>query len=156
MNAVVYGFLCNKSSGTYSANQRPVFDQMTVKKINAATTTDELIVEATVSDPDANSRIYKVEFFDSWHKIGEAFEAPYKINWTCAGTRDFEITAKVYDELGAIGKSTILKRVNIITALITPEKVDPQLKIFPNPTNGQINFQFQYVDNRFIQLTIFN
>jgi len=156
MNAVVYGFLCDKASVTYSANQKPVFDQFTVKKTNSGTTTDELIVEATVSDPDANSRIYKVEFFDSWHKIGEAFEAPYKINWTCAGTRDFEITAKVYDELGAIGKSTILKRANIITALITPEKAEPQIKIYPNPTNGLINFQFQHVGNKTIQLSIFN
>ncbi|MBA4410037.1 MAG: glycoside hydrolase family 9 protein [Bacteroidota bacterium] len=156
MNAVVYGFLCDKSSGTWSANQRPVFDKMTVKKINPETASDNLIIEASVSDADANSRIYKVEFFDTWHKIGEAFEAPFKINWTTSGTNNFELTAKVYDELGAIGKSTILKRANIITALNTPEKADPQLKIYPNPTNGQINFQFQHVDNRFIQLTIYN
>lgn len=156
LNAVVYGFLCDKFHGTYSANQKPVFNQITVKKINTATSTDNLIIEAIVSDPDPDNRIYKVEFFDSWHKIGEAFDAPYQINWTCAGTKAFEITAKVYDELGAIGKSAILKRANIITALNTPEKAEPNIKIYPNPTNGQINFQFQHVDNRCIQLTIFN
>lgn len=156
MNAVVYGFLCDKTTGTFSANQRPVFEKMTVKKTNLGTNTDDLIIEANVSDPDAGSRIYKVEFFDTWHKIGEAFEAPYKINWTCSGTRDFEITAKVYDQLGAIGKSNVLKRASIITALVQPEKTDTQISIYPNPTDGQINFQFQGIDNKTIQLSIFN
>ncbi|HEX7583283.1 MAG TPA: glycoside hydrolase family 9 protein, partial [Prolixibacteraceae bacterium] len=155
-NAIVYGFLCDKANGSFVANQRPVVNTMTVKKTNIGAATDDLIIEATVADTDADSRIYKVEFFDTWHKIGEAFEAPYQINWTCSGTRNFEITAKVYDQLGAIGKSTILKRANIITALNTPEKAEPQIRIYPNPTNGQINFQFQNVDNKTIQLTIFN
>jgi hypothetical protein len=129
---------------------------MTVRKTNADKATDELIVEATVSDPDAGSRIYKVEFFDSWHKIGEAFEAPYKINWTCTVTHDFAITAKVYDELGAVSKSGILKRASLITSVITPEKRESQLNVYPNPGTGQFNFQFLQVDNRTIQLSIFN
>jgi len=156
MNAVVYGFLCDTAKGTYLANQRPLFDKITVRKTNVGTTTDELIIEANVSDPDADSRIYKVEFFDSWHKIGEAFEAPYKINWTCSGTRNFDISAKVYDELGATNKSVNLKRASLITAVIIHEKAEPQLNVFPNPSDGQFNFQFQHVDNLFIQLTIFN
>jgi hypothetical protein len=156
LNAVVYGFLCDKATGTYLANQRPVFTKMTVKKTNAETTTDDLIIEATITDPDVDSRIYKVEFFDSWHKIGETFEAPYKINWTCSGTRDFEITAKVYDELGATNKSASLKRASIITSLNNPEKTEPQLNVFPNPSNGQINFQLQHVSNHSIKLSIFN
>ena len=156
LNAVTYGFLCGTPSGNYLSNQRPAFDKMTVRKTNASTATDELIIEATVSDPDADSRIYKVEFFDSWHKIGEAFEAPYKINWTCSGTRDFDIAAKVYDELGATNKSVILKRVSLITAVINHQKGEPQLNVFPNPSNGQFNFEFQNVDNQFIELTIFN
>ena len=156
LNSVVYGFLCDTASGTYLANKKPSVDKMTARKTNAGTVTDELIIEATVSDPDADSRIYKVEFFDSWHKIGEAFEAPYKINWTCSGTRDFAITAKVYDELGASNKSVILKRASLITAVIDHENGAPQLNVFPNPSNGEFNFHFQNVDNQFIQLTIFN
>jgi hypothetical protein len=42
LNAVVYGFLCNSSVGTYQANQRPTFDKMTVTKANVETVTDEL------------------------------------------------------------------------------------------------------------------
>jgi hypothetical protein len=156
LNAVVYGFLCDASSGTYLANQKPLFDEMTVRKTNAATTIDELVIEAAVSDPDADSRIYKVEFFDSWHKIGEAFQAPYKINWTCSPTRNFSITAKVYDELGATSQSNILKRASLITGLMNPDKAEPQLDVFPNPSSGTFNFHFNHVDNRFIQLSIFN
>ena len=156
LNAVVYGFLCDKSSGTFLANQKPTVDQMTVRKTNADKATDELTVEATVSDPDAGSRIYKVEFFDSWHKIGEAFEAPYRINWTCSGTHDFAITAKVYDELGAANKSDILKRASLIASSINPERGEPQLNVFPNSGTGQFNFRFLKVENRVIQLSIFN
>ena len=156
LNSVVYGFLCDTASSTYLANKKPLVDKMTARKTNAGIVTDELILEATVSDPDVDSRIYKVEFFDSWHKIGEAFEAPYKINWTCSGTRDFAITAKVYDELGASNKSVILKRASLITAVIDHENGAPQLNVFPNPSNGEFNFHFQNVDNQFIQLTIFN
>jgi hypothetical protein len=155
-NAVVYGFLCDKKLDSYLPNQRPVFNTMTVKKINPETTSDNLIIEATVSDPDAGDRIYKVEFFDSWHKIGEAFEAPYKINWTCSGTRDFDITAKVYDKLGAMAKSVSLKRASIITALQTPERKNPRLNVFPNPSSGQINFQLQDAQNQSVKLSIFN
>ena len=156
LNAVVHGFLCDKATETYAANQKPVVSKVTIKKINVETTTDNLIIEASVSDPDADSRIYKVEFFDSWHKIGEAFEAPYQINWICAGTRDFEITAKAYDELGATTKSAILKRTSIITSSISPEKSEPQLNVFPNPGSGHFNFQYNQVENRSVKLSIYN
>lgn len=156
LNAVVYGFLCDKASGTFLANQRPVFDNITVKKVNPESSSDNLIIEASVSDPDARSRIYKVEFFDTWHKIGEVFGAPYKINWTTSGTNNFEITAKVYDQLGAVGKSASLKRSNIITAAIAPENIHPQLRIYPNPSSGIVNFEYQNTDNKTIKLTIFN
>jgi len=156
LNAVVYGFLCDKADAAFAENQKPVVNQMTVKKINAEPTTDNLVIEATVSDPDADSRIYKVEFFDSWHKIGEAFEAPYQINWICPGTHDFSVTAKVYDELGANTKSVILKRSSIITSFVSPEKAEPRLRVFPNPGNGLFKFQFQQVDNRSVELSIFS
>ena len=155
-NAVVYGFLCDTTAGTYMANQRPAFDKITVRKTNAGTSTDVLIIETDVSDPDADSRIYKVEFFDSWHKIGESFEAPYKISWNCSATHDFSITAKVYDELGATNQSVILKRASLITSVTNPQKGAPQLTVFPNPSSGEFNFQFNQVQNQFVELSIFN
>lgn len=156
LNAVTFGFLCDKADGTFSANQRPVIEKMTIKKINAETASDELIVEAAVADPDAGGRIYKVEFFDSWHKIGEAFEAPYSIRWTCPGTHDFTITAKVWDELGATAKSNGLKRASVITAANHPVKEKIHLNVYPNPANQQFNFQYRHVYNKSIELAIFN
>ena len=156
MNAATFGFLCDGSAGTYAANQRPVVNKMTITKTNTGTISDELTIEADVTDPDADSRIYKVEFYDSWHKIGEAFEPPYKINWTCAGTKDFSITAKVYDELGAIGKSAIQKRASIITAVNQSDKNKYQLSVYPNPTNKEFNFHYQNIGNKSIELSIYN
>lgn len=155
-NAVVYGFLCHKKNDQFTANQRPAFQSFTVKKINPETSTDNLVIEAAVSDPDAGGRIYKVEFFDGWHKIGEVFEAPYKIDWTCAATRDFDITARVYDELGAVSKSVSLKRSSIITALLAPELKAPRIFVFPNPTSGQVNFQLPEAQSHWVRINIFN
>jgi hypothetical protein len=155
-NAVTFGFLCDTVSGVYAANQRPVMNKLTIKKTNAGGTTDDLILEAMVSDPDADGRIYKVEFFDSWHKIGEAFEAPYRINWQCPATRDFSITAKVWDELGATGKSTIVKRDAIITSSSQPLKDNYRLSVYPNPTSKEFNFRYQQIENKAIELSIYN
>lgn len=156
LNAVTYGFLCDTASPVYLANQKPVIDKVTIKKINSSTATDDLILEATVSDPDTDGRIYKVEFFDSWHKIGEAFEPPYRINWSCPGTRDFSVTAKVWDELGATNKSAVLNRAAIITAVNQPVEKNYQLSIYPNPASKEFNFKYQQIENKSIELSIYN
>ncbi|HLN72478.1 MAG TPA: T9SS type A sorting domain-containing protein, partial [Prolixibacteraceae bacterium] len=103
-----------------------------------------------------DSRIYKVEFYDSWHKIGEAFEPPYKINWSCPATRDFTITAKAWDELGAMGKSAIVKRDAVITSISQPVKNNYQLTVYPNPASKEFNFQYQHIENKSIELSIYN
>lgn len=156
LNAVTYGFLCDTASGLYAANQRPVINKLTIKKTNTGTATDDLTIEAVVSDADKDGRIYKVEFFDSWHKIGEAFEAPYRINWQCPATHDISVTAKVWDELGATSKSAVVKRDALITSVSLPEKNNYKLSIFPNPASKEFNFQYQQIENKAIELSIYN
>lgn len=155
-NAVTFGFLCDTASEVYAANQRPVIDRMTIKKTNAGKSSDDLTIEAMVSDPDVDGRIYKVEFFDSWHKIGETFEPPYRISWQCPATRDFSITAKVWDELGATGKSAVVKRDAIITSVTNPVKNNYQFSVYPNPSGKEFNFQYEQIENKAIKLSIYN
>jgi hypothetical protein len=156
VNASVYGFLCEKPDGSFSANLRPRVDNAQVKKVNNELDTDKLIIQTEVSDPDTDSRIYKVEFYDGWHKIGEDFETPYQLEWSCSGTYSFDLWVKVYDELGAYSKSVSLKRVNLITAVAQSIKKEMNVKAFPNPGSNCIKFAIEGIEKEKSRMQIFN
>jgi GxGYxYP putative glycoside hydrolase C-terminal domain/GxGYxY sequence motif in domain of unknown function N-terminal/Alpha-L-arabinofuranosidase B (ABFB) domain/PA14 domain/Bacterial Ig domain/Ricin-type beta-trefoil lectin domain-like/Glycosyl hydrolases family 2/Glycosyl hydrolases family 2, sugar binding domain/Secretion system C-terminal sorting domain/Glycosyl hydrolases family 2, TIM barrel domain len=58
---------------------------------------------ANASDGDGN--ISKVEFYSGSQKLGEDVTSPYTYSWTNVGVGNYTLTARAYDNIGAVATS---------------------------------------------------
>jgi hypothetical protein len=63
-------------------------------------------IEATAKDSDGS--IAKVEFYYGNTLLSTAYTAPYRANWTNAPAGTYNITAKAYDNVGAVAMSQVV------------------------------------------------
>ena len=79
---------------------------------------DIITIAAEASDTDGS--IERVEFYASGSKIGEDNLAPYSFDWQNTVPGEYSLTAKVVDDLGAVGFSTPIS-ISVIDDNIAPE-----------------------------------
>jgi len=74
-------------------------------------------IAANASDVDGS--VAKVEFYNGSQKLGEDASAPFTYNWTNVGVGNYTITAKAYDNLGAVATSSaiVVGVVNVVSDL---------------------------------------
>ncbi len=71
-----------------------------------------VIINATASDPDGT--VSKVEFYQGTTLLGTSTTTPYTYTWVSPALGNYALTAKAYDDLNAVGTSTV---VNITVAI---------------------------------------
>lgn len=71
-----------------------------------------VVINATANDADGT--VSKVEFYQGATLLGTSMTAPYTYTWTTPPVGSYALTAKAYDDLNAIGTSSI---VNITVAV---------------------------------------
>ena len=85
-------------------NQPPVVS-ITAPTNNSTVEQGTLItLKATATDPDGT--VAKVEFYNGSTKLSEVSTAPFEFKWTGVGAGIYKITAKAYDNSGAVTTST--------------------------------------------------
>lgn len=151
LNAAVYGFLSGPANPAFQANKKPEVTDFEVK----ASGPEVLVIKTGISDPDGDNTIYKVEFYNDWHKIGESKKVPFEIEYKPKPGESIKIKAKVIDELGAYAYSEIKNESDIITSANTL-KWRSNIKVYPNPFQNEVTFQLPESYAESVQLDIFN
>lgn len=116
----VYGTI---SGGTgYGLYNMKLYDRATNQPPTVSVNADannlfgsDITLTATASDPDAGGSISKVEFYQGSTKLGEDLSSPYSYTWTGAAINSYTVTAKAYDNLGAVTTSSAIA-VNVTAA----------------------------------------
>ncbi len=90
------------NSNAVDKNQRPTVSLSQP----VATTNNTGYIEATAQDSDGF--IAKVEFYYGNTLLSTVYTAPYRANWTNAPAGTYNITAKAYDNVGAVMTSQVV------------------------------------------------
>lgn len=153
-NAAVFGFLCSNATADFVPNKRPLVS-LTQPSSELLQYT-EVSLAVNVSDPDGAEDIYKVEYFNKWHKIGESYKAPFSATFQNIYSGQLKLTARVTDKRGMVGRSdtvTLNSKPNKVKDLV---KKDIWLKAFPNPFSSQVTFEYQLEKDNHICIEIFD
>lgn len=151
LNAAVYGFLGGPANLAFKDNQKPLVESFDVKSAGV----DTLNLKTTISDPDGNNTIHKVEFYNDWHKIGESNIAPFNFKYAPKSGESIKLKAKVIDELGAYSYSDVKTEVDIITST-TNLKSQSSVFVYPNPFQDEVVFRMKKKFQKYCQLDIYN
>jgi hypothetical protein len=153
-NAAVFGFLCSTASLEFVPNKKP--------SVSLSQPSSELLqhtevpLAVNVTDPDGAEDIYKVEYFNRWHKIGESTKAPFSTTFRNIYSGQLKLTARVTDKMGMVGKS------DTVTITSKPNKVKNALKkeftfkAYPNPISSQVTFEYELEKDNLIRIEIFD
>lgn len=136
LNAAVYGFLNGVANAEFKPNEKPVVESFEVKSAGS----DTLNLKTTISDPDGNNTIHKVEFYNDWHKIGESSTAPFNFRYAPKKGESIKLKAKVIDELGSYSYSDVKNEGDIITSSRTFKRQSDS-KAYPNPFQKEVVFR---------------
>lgn len=83
-----------------SPNQPPTLSLKSPSGGATYTAPASITFEATASDSDGS--VTKVEFYNDVTKLGEATSAPYSFTWQAVPAGTYNLSAKAYDDKGAI------------------------------------------------------
>ena len=75
---------------------------------NNATFTSGSNIAMSANAGDTDGTVSKVEFYYGGTKIGEDVTSPYSFTWTSPAVGDYVLTAKAFDNLGAVRTSTAI------------------------------------------------
>ncbi len=107
-------------------------------------------------NPDGNITIYKVEYYNGRHKIGENFQAPYSLNWHNTAGGVLKLTARVIDHYGMVGKTDTLVINSIINDISYTENHDFSIKAYPNPFSSETAIEYSLKNNCHLSLEIYD
>jgi hypothetical protein len=142
LNAAVFGFLCNNASAGFTPNRRPTITFKTPAENSEYKQFDKVPFTVNASDPDGSNNIWKVVYYNGWHKVGESYTAPYSFDWENTSSGILKLTARIYDKFGVIGRTdTILvnAKPNSVESSIA-DKIS--ISAFPNPFESEITFNY--------------
>ncbi|MBV6647312.1 MAG: glycoside hydrolase family 9 protein [Cyclobacteriaceae bacterium] len=148
-SAAIYGYL-SSPTGTFERNQAPTI-QITSPQPDDFF--DNTPMEITAVADDADGRVTKVEYYQSWRKIGEATEAPYTLNWQSSGNGEIDIIAKAYDNEGRFVFSDTLN-VRVENVLGKTDAPSLAFSIFPNPTQEHIHIHFNLTNRMQVSMQL--
>ena len=107
----------------------PLFVTLTSPANNAVySTTAQIPITASVSDPDTTATITKVNFYSTPKDgmvtlIGTTTTAPYTITWTAPQPGTYALTAQAYDNYPGdfgISSAVVITVTSVITPTVTP------------------------------------
>jgi hypothetical protein len=88
-----------------------------------------IVFKVNASDPDGS--ISKVEFYNGSTLLGSSSTSPYSFTWNGVAQGVYTITAKAYDNAGAIANSSP------ITITVNPQGNNPPVVTITSPSRGQ-------------------
>jgi len=97
---------------------------------------DDIIIEATASDPDG--KIFKVEIKSGDNVLKELTVAPYTFIWEDVDTGTYMISAVATDNMGARSESAAMQLI-VNNYYETNSEL---INIYPNPNNGHVFVDF--------------
>jgi hypothetical protein len=115
LNASTFGFLCAASSAGFVPNRRPEIHFTSPEPDSMQS--DTVLITVNATDPDGDTTIFKVEYYNGWHKIGESGSFPYTLHWHNTFGGMLKLTAQVFDQYGLIGRTDTLVINSTITDL---------------------------------------
>ena len=93
-------------------------------------------ISANAADTDGS--VVKVEFYNGTTKLGEKTASPFSYSWTNTPAGSYTITARVYDNKGAVTISPPVNvKVNIVTG-VNDTQLTSGLSIYPNPAENTL------------------
>lgn len=93
---------------------------------NGATYTAPATVNLMATASDADGSVSKVEFYNGATKLGEDLSAPYTFTWNNVAAGTYSLSARVTDNVGAIGTSG-----NVTITVNNPASTDTQAPTTP-------------------------
>ncbi len=98
--SAVYGYLMNAADPGYQANRKPEVAIASPADNEEIMHGNDVELTVTVSDPDGNESLDRVEYFDNWQRIATATEAPWSVTWSEPYTGEYNLVARAYDKKG--------------------------------------------------------
>jgi hypothetical protein len=109
---------------------------------NHATFTAPASVTISANAADSDGTITKVEFYQGGTKLGEDATSPYGITWSGVAADSYTLTAKAYDNSGAVTISAAVSitvanpsPVNVAPSIVAPAWANPNPVMLPNPAS---------------------
>ncbi len=154
LNAATFGFLCADSTGGFVPNRRPEirFTSPDTGEVQS----DTVHLAVSVTDPDGDSTVYKVEYYNERHKIGESYHAPYAFDWHNTGGSKLKLTARVTDQYGMIGRTDTLTVNSIMNAVQVSTGNVISCAAYPNPFSTAIQIEYTLRNNSFVSIEIYD
>ncbi len=98
-------------------------------------------ITITANSADSDGSVIKVEFYNGNIKLGESFSSPYTFNWANGMPGTYTITARSFDDKGAVGFSNAIKILVQATTGVEDIKNDEEFKVCPNPVAELLHIQ---------------
>lgn len=153
-NAAVFGFLSSTASGDFVPNRRPA---VSISQPSSDILQNTAVtLSANVSDPDGADDIYKVEYYNHWHKIGESFQAPFSTTFRNNFSGQLKITARVTDKRGMTGRSDTVVLISKPNKVKNLSKNEISLKAYPNPFSSRVTFEYELEKDSNIRIEIYD
>ncbi|WP_083925211.1 glycoside hydrolase family 9 protein [Flexithrix dorotheae] len=156
--AVAFGFLAGKADGTFVPNTKPAVAISSHKEGETLDFDDEMpTIEVTVSDPDGDETISRVEYYHDWHKIGESDKAPFSFQLVKPiYDNEVKLRAKVFDKEGAWKFSEVINLVSKVTGIFDVQKNENpfDLFIYPNPGSEKLISSFFLKSNAKVKIKL--
>ena len=105
---------CRRTATSTATNQAPAV--ALTSPANNTSVPQDTAIALTASAADADGAVARVEFYDGTTLLGTAAAAPYAITWNGAATGAHTLSAKAYDNAGAVTTSATI--VLTVTATV--------------------------------------
>ena len=129
LSAAVYGYLCDMPDGTFKPNKKPSVEIISPQ--NGSEIEGEITIDVKASDLNGENDIARVEFYNDWHKIGQANKAPYQFTMNKPAYGEIKLSAKVIDKSGFSAYSDTIsiesKPLNYSTTIIVTDSLTKQV-----------------------------
>ena len=95
--SAVYGYLMAPSDGTYQENRKPLVTLTSPADQETISFGNDLVLQVSVTDPDGEETLDRVEYYHNWQRVGTATEAPWSFTWKQPETGEYRLVAKAFD-----------------------------------------------------------
>lgn len=153
-NAAVFGFLSSTASNGFVPDRRPEIQFIGISANTNVKQNDSLQLSVSISDPDGNQDIYKVEYYNKWHKIGESFQSPFTIDWLVNQSGNLKLTACATDKNGMVGRTDTLSLMSAPNSVKSKLIEEVNFSVFPNPAYSKVTFTYNLQENSNLLLEI--
>jgi len=156
--AAAYGYLVDEPIG-YVRNQRPTVAITSPTEGQSMSDVSSITINANAADADGYVR--KVEFYQKYHKIGEAVAAPYSFTWAAPTRGTYDLIVHVIDDKGKVGKDTVRVKVRSVVSGVkdSDEALPTEFSLYqtyPNPFNPTTEIRYDVPLDSHARIEVFD